>query len=70
MLLFIVCQILNLNYSAWMGLAWNSFHSLKWALYDKQIAKWNFVELCEIKLLEKTIDKLEMLEREVEDLNV
>ena len=53
-----------------MGLAWNSFHSLKWALYDKQIAKWNFVELCEIKLLEKTIDKLEMLEREVEDLNV
>ena len=31
---------------------------------------WNFVELCEIKLLEKTVDKLEILEREVEDLNV
>lgn len=68
--IYISHEILNLNYSAWMGLAWNSFHSLKWALYDKQIAKWNFVELCEIKLLEKTIDKLEMLEREVEDLNV
>ena len=29
---YVTENILNLNYTAWLGLMWNGFHAFKWAL--------------------------------------
>ena len=67
---YITQDILNLNYAAWMGLVWNGFHALKWALFDKQFELWNKFEEKELKRLNDTITKLDELEHDVERLPV
>ncbi len=63
-------NILNLNYTAWMGLLWNSFHSLKWALYGKEMSKWSCIEQIEFKHLQDLVDKIDVLKNDVELLPV
>jgi len=60
--MYITQNILNANYSAWMGLVWNSFHALKWALYEKHLKLWGFVEEQELKNLQSLVDKIDQLE--------
>lgn len=54
-------NILNANYSAWMGLAWNTFHALKWALVQKHFDMWEEIEKKEIQELEKVVDHIDTL---------
>ncbi len=56
-------NMLNANYAAWMGLCWNSFHSLKWAVCDRHFALWQHVEASALAELEATILKIEELEQ-------
>ena len=63
-------DILNLNYAAWMGLIWNGFHALKWALLDKHFLLWKTFERKELTRLENTISALDELEHDVELLPV
>ena len=67
---YITQDILNLNYAAWMGLVWNGFHALKWALFDKQFELWNTFEKKELARLNDTLSKLDELEHNVERLPV
>ncbi len=67
---YITDDILNLNYAAWLGLIWNGFHALKWALIDKDFELWNTFEEKELLRLEATINNIEELERKVEFLQV
>ena len=63
-------NILNLNYAAWLGLAWNGFHALKWALVDRQFAVWQLVEKKELERLGNTIADIEALEGQAASLPV
>ena len=67
---YITDDILNLNYAAWLGLIWNGFHALKWALIDKDFELWRTLEEKEFLRLEATINNIEELERKVEFLQV
>ena len=58
-------NILDANYASWMGLAWNGFHAMKWALVDKHFALWNEVTEKEISFIDRTIEKLEDLRARV-----
>lgn len=53
---------MNAYYTSWLGLAWNGFHSLKWALVSKHLKLWNEVENKEIAELENIVLKIEELE--------
>ena len=53
-----------------MGLIWNGFHALKWALLDKHFMLWKTFERKELARLENTVSKLDELERDVEILPV
>ena len=48
-------NVMTLNYAAWMGLVWNSFHALKWALLDKHLRLWEGIERDEMHALERTL---------------
>ncbi|MDN8559092.1 hypothetical protein [Citrobacter werkmanii] len=50
--MYITGNILNANYASWMGLAWNGFHAMKWALLDRHLMLWKGIEETEIKQLE------------------
>ncbi len=63
-------NILDVNYAAWMGLIWNGFHALKWALLDKHFMLWNSFERKELARLENIVNELEKLEHDVELLPV
>lgn len=67
---YITQDILNVNYSAWLGLIWNGFHALKWALMDRDFLLWETLEKRELLRLQETIEKLTELEHEVELLPV
>ena len=59
--MYVTQNILNANYASWMGLAWNGFHALKWALLDRQLKLWSEIETKEIEEIEylvKDIDRL------------
>lgn len=59
--MYITKNILNANYASWMGLSWNGFHALKWALLDKNLRLWEEIEAKEIEGLNnmlKEIDKI------------
>lgn len=58
---YISKDLLNLSYASWMGLAWNGFHSLKWALLDKHLKLWEGIESAEIAELERIADQVEKL---------
>jgi hypothetical protein len=59
---YVTGDILNANYASWMGLAWNGFHALKWALLEKHLKLWGEVEAKEIAELEGIALELEKLE--------
>ena len=61
--IYVTGDILNANYASWMSLAWNGFHSLKWALLDKHLKLWGELEQKEIAELNSLVLKLESLER-------
>lgn len=59
---YVTENILNLNYAFWLGLIWNGFHAMKWALLDKSRTFWRGVEDRELESLERVIRELELLE--------
>lgn len=59
--MYITQNILNANYASWMGFAWNGFHSLKWALLDRNLKLWEEIENKEIEELENIINDLDQL---------
>ena len=61
-------DIMTVNYAAWMGLAWNGFHAVKWALLDKHLKISDEIERKEIDALVRTIRQIEHLEVRVERL--
>ena len=58
---YLTNDILNLNYAAWLGLTWNSFHAIKWALLDRSLKLWEEVEREEIEALERVVDQIDGL---------
>ena len=46
--MYITQNLLNFNYASWMGLVWNGFHALKWALLQKHFKLWGEIEAKEI----------------------
>lgn len=61
--MYVTRDILNANYASWMGLAWNGFHALKWALMERHLKLWGEVEDKEIAKLESLISTMDSLER-------
>lgn len=68
--IYVTGDILNANYASWMGLAWNGFHSLKWALLDKHLKLWGELEEKEIVELDSLILKLDELEQRASRLPI
>ena len=58
---YITRDILNLNYAAWLGLIWNGFHAVKWALLDRDLKLWAEIERQEIEALERVVDQIDRL---------
>ena len=54
-------DILNLNYTAWLGLVWHGFHAIKWALLDKSLKLREEVERKEIEALERVVAQIDGL---------
>ena len=67
---YITKDILNANYAAWMGFAWNTFFALKWALLDKHLKLWGDLEKKQIAEIEDVIVKLDALKSRAEFLNI
>lgn len=63
-------SILHANYSSWMGLSWNGFHALKWALLDRQLELWGGIEAKEIEEIENLIGCLDCLSVKVSRLPI
>jgi hypothetical protein len=59
--MYVTKNILNANYASWMGLVWNGFHSLKWALLDRELKLWSEIEEKEIQEIEGTVARLDTL---------
>jgi hypothetical protein len=58
---YVTKNIMNANYASWMGLAWNGFHAIKWALLDRQLKLWDEIEAKEIEEIEYLIGDLDRL---------
>lgn len=67
---YITKDILNANYAAWGGFAWNTFFALKWSLLDKHLKLWGNIEKKEIEELEETVSKIEQLGSRAEVLPI
>jgi len=65
---YVTGNLLNVNYASWMGLAWNSFHALKWELLDRQAKLWGEVEAKEVAELELLVAKMDALEERAANL--
>ena len=63
-------NIMTLNYAAWMGLAWNGFHALKWAMLDRHLKLWEGIEREEVDAIERVNDRIDSLGARVERLPV
>ncbi|EDH5631381.1 hypothetical protein CB172_13160 [Salmonella enterica subsp. enterica serovar Claibornei] len=59
--MYITSNILNASYASWMGLAWNGFHAMKWALLDRHLALWKGIETTEIERIELLTNDLDEL---------
>ena len=68
--MYVTGNILNANYASWMGLAWNGFHALKWALHDKHAQFWSEVEAKEIAELESLLSEMDALEARAASLPI
>ena len=66
---YVTKNILNANYAAWMGFAWNTFFALKWALLDKHLKLWGDLEKKQIAEIEDIIVKLDALQSRAEQDN-
>ena len=66
--MYVTRNIMTLNYAAWMGLVWNGFHALKWALLDRHLKLWEGIEAAEVGAIERVVNQLDGLERRVERL--
>lgn len=66
---YVTNDILNANYAAWMGFAWNTFFALKWILLDKHLKLWGDLEKKQIAEIEDVIVKLDALQSRAELLN-
>ena len=67
---YVTKDILNANYTAWMGFVWNTFFALKWALLDKHLKLWSELEKKQIDEIEATVAKLDVLQNRAEFLNI
>ena len=67
---YITGDFLNLNYAAWLGLVWNGFHAIKWALLDRNLKLWGEVEQKEMEALERVVDRIDGLRDRAERLPV
>ena len=65
---YVTQNIMTLNYAAWMGLAWNGFHALKWTLLDRQLKLWDGIERDEMDALERAVTRIDRLNVRVERL--
>ena len=65
---YVTQNVMTLNYAAWMGLVWNGFHALKWALLDKHPRLWEGIERDELNALERTLGRIDGQETRVERL--
>ena len=65
---YITKDILNLNYAAWLGLVWNGFHAVKWALLDRSLKLWGEVEQKEVEALERVVSQIDGLGDRAESL--
>lgn len=68
--IYVTHNILNANYAAYMGFAWNTFHALKWALYQREWKLWDTVEKKELELIVSYVDKIGNIERQAEILPI
>ena len=66
--MYVTGNILNASHASWMGLVWNGFHALKWALHDKHAQFWDEVEAKEIAELERLVDEMDALEARAANL--
>ena len=67
---YITGNILNLNYAAYLGLVWNGFHAVKWALLDRSLKLWGEIEQKELEALERIVDQIDGLVDRAERLPV
>lgn len=67
---YVTHNIMNANYGAWMGFAWNTFHALKWALFQREWKLWNSIEKKELELIASYVDKIDALEARVATLPI
>ena len=65
---YVTQDIMTLSYAAWMGLAWNGFHALKWVLLDKHLRLWDGIERAEVDALERVVNRIDSLTTRVERL--
>ena len=63
-------NILDAGYAAWLGLVWNGFFALKWALLDRHLKLWDGIEAEEIAALEDLVARLPDLEARAQRLPV
>lgn len=67
--IYINKNLLDANYASWMGLCWNGFHALRWALLDRNIKLWDNVESKEMEELNSLIVSLDGMSRRAESLS-
>lgn len=60
--MYVTGNILNANYASWMGLTWNGFHALRWALLDRHLKLWAEIENKEIEDIESLVKGLDELD--------
>jgi hypothetical protein len=53
-----------------MGLTWNGFHALKWALLERHLKLWGGIEKAEIEILENTVYDIDVLSERAGQLPV
>jgi len=51
-----------------MGLTWNGFHALRWALLERHLKLWGEIEAKEIERLENLVQKMDTLQFRAEQL--
>ena len=66
--MYVTQNILNANYASWMGLAWNGFHALKWALLDRHLKLWDGITEAEIAAIQDLNLKIDSLTEKAEFL--
>lgn len=66
---YVTQNLLNANYAVWLGLIWNGFHAMKWALLDRNLKVWSEFETREIGELESLTSQLSTLQDRAERLS-